>query len=85
MGGDATPPKENADLPGFTPERVHLLLQGFYGDFSHHNYGSHLDGGVADNAIYQPRFRRVASQSDSWYAMPSGALGRRFAAILVAE
>ena len=36
VGGDATPPEENADLPGFTPERAHLLLQGVYGDFPHH-------------------------------------------------
>ena len=25
--GDDTPQEENADLPGFTPERAHLLLQ----------------------------------------------------------
>ena len=30
VGGDATPPEENADLLGFTPERAHLLLQGVY-------------------------------------------------------
>ena len=85
VGGDVPPPEENADLPYFSPERAHLLLQGFYGDFVHHNYGSHLDGGVADNAIYKPRCLQVDSQLGSWYAMPSGALGRRFTAILVAE
>ena len=42
--GDATPPEENADLPGFTPESAQLLLQGVYGDFPHHNDGAHLDG-----------------------------------------
>ena len=45
VGGDATPPEENADLLGFTPERAHLLLQGVYGDFLHHKDGSHLDRG----------------------------------------
>ena len=45
MGGDATPPEENVDLLGFTPERAqHLLLQGAYGDFPYHNDGLHLDG-----------------------------------------
>ena len=39
MGGEATPPEENADLLGFTPERAHLLFQGVYGDFPHHNHG----------------------------------------------
>ena len=85
MGGDATPPEENADFPVFYPERAHLLLQGVYGDFLHHNDGLHLDGGIADNAAWQRRWRRLAAQSASWYATPSGAVGRRFMAVLAAE
>ena len=50
VGGDVPPPEENTDLPGFHPERAHLLLQGVYGDFLHHNNGLHLDGGISDNA-----------------------------------
>ena len=37
--GDVPPPEENAYLPGFCPENAHLLLQGVYGDFLHHNDG----------------------------------------------
>ena len=85
MGGDAPPPEENADLLGFNPERVHLLFQGVYGDFLHHNNRSHLDGGIADDAAWQRRWRRLAAQSASWYATPSGAVGRRFTEILAAE
>ena len=85
MGGEATPPEENSDLPGFTPERAHLLLQGVYGDFPHHNDGSHLDGGIADDTACQRRWRRLAAQSASWYATPSGVVGRRFTAILAAK
>ena len=85
MGGDVNPPEENTDLPGFTPERAHLLLQGVYGDFPHHNDGSHLDGGITDDAAWQRCWRRLAAQSASWYATPSGAVGRRFTAILAAE
>ena len=48
-----TPPEENADLPDFTPESAHLFLQGVYGDYPHHNDGSHMDGGVVDDAIWQ--------------------------------
>ena len=55
VGRDATPPEENTDLLGFHPERVHLLLQGIYGEFPHHNDGSHLDGGIADDAAWQRR------------------------------
>ena len=85
VGGDATPPEENADLPGFHPECVHLLLQGVYGDFLHHNDGSHLVRGIADNAAWQLRWRRLTAQSAIWYATPSGAVGRRFTDILAAE
>ena len=68
-----------------TPERVHLLLQGVYGEFLHHNNGSHLDEGVADDAIWQRRWRRIAVQLAIWHATPSGAVGRRFKAIMAAE
>ena len=84
-GGDATPTEENTDLLGFTPEHAHLLLQGVYGDFPHHNNGSHLDGGIANNTAWQRRWRRLAAKSASWYATPSGAVGRRFTTIMAAE
>ena len=84
-GGDMLPPEENADLPGFTPESVHLLLQGVYGDFQQYNDGLHLEGGIIDDATWQHCWRRLAAQSASWYATPSGAVGRRFTAILAAE
>ena len=79
------PPEKNADIPVFTPERVHLLLKGVYGDFLHHNNGLHLDGGIADDAAWQRHWHRLAVQSVSWYATPSGAVGRRFTVILAAE
>ena len=85
MGGDATSPEENADLPGFTPERAHLLLQGVYGDFLHHNDRLHLDRGKSDGAAWQRPWRRLTAQSASWYATLSGAVGRRFTVILEAE
>ena len=81
-GGLAPPPKENADLSEFTPERAHILFQEVYGAFPCHNKGSYLDGGVEENAIWQRRWRRLAAQSASWYATPTGAVGRRFTAIL---
>ena len=85
MGRDVPPLEKNADLPGFHPERAHLLLQEVYGYFLHHNDGSHLDGGIMDDAVWQRRWIRPADQSASWYAAPSGAVGRWFTAILAAE
>ena len=84
-GGGGTPPEKNAELPGFTPECAHLLLQRVYGDFPHHNDGSDLDRGIADNAAWQHQWRRLDAQSVSWYATSSGAVGRRFTAIIAAE
>ena len=79
------PPEENADLPDFTPERTHMLLREVYEDFPHHNNWSHLDRGVAYDAIWQRRWRQLAAQSNIWYDMTSVAVGRRFTAILEAE
>ena len=84
-GGRGTPPEKNAELPGFTPECAHLLLQRVYRDFPHHNDGSHLDIGISGDTAWQRCWRRLDAQSVSWYATPSGAVGRRFTAILAAE
>ena len=80
-----TPPEENADLPDFTPESAHLLLQIVYGDYMPHNNEFHLGGGIVDNSIRQRFWRRIAAQSARWYATPYGAVGRRFTAVLAAE
>ena len=85
MEEDATSSEENSDLPGFQPDRAHLLLQGVYGNFLHHNDGAHLDRGITDGAICQRCWCQLADQSASWYAPPSGAVGRRFMAILAAK
>ena len=70
-----TPPEENVDLPEFTPEHYHLLLQGVCGDFLHHNNRSHLDGGVLDGDFWNNCWIRLVAQSASWYATPYGAVG----------
>ena len=56
-----------------------------YGDFLHHNDGAHLDRGIKYDAVWQSRWRRLADQSASWDVTPSGAVGRRFTAILDTE
>ena len=85
MGGLRAPPREeNEDLPDFTPERAHMLFQGVYGYFLHHNNGSHLDRRFVENDLWQHRWRRISAQSEIWYTTPSGAGGRRFTAILAA-
>ena len=60
------------DLPDFSPEHLHLLLQGVYRDFLYHNNVSHLYGGVLDEAVWQHCWRRLAAQLVRWYATPFG-------------
>ena len=85
MWGDVPPTEENADQPDFAPESAHLLLQELYGDYLHHNNGSHLDGGVVDNAIWKRCWWWLAAQLASWYTTPSGTVGHQFTAILAEE
>ena len=62
-----------------------MLLRGVYADNPHHNNRSHLDRGVADDAIWQRCWRRLAMQSDSLYTTPYGAVGSHFTDIMSAE
>ena len=61
------------------------MLQEVYGDFPHQNDGSHLDGGVVDDALWQRRWLSLSAQLASWYTTPTGAVGHRFMAILALE
>ena len=85
VGGDVPPLEENAELLDFTPERVHLFFGEVYRYFPHHNDESHLDEGVADDAIWQRRWRRLAAKLASWYKTTLGAVGHHFRTILVVE
>ena len=84
-GGTCPPQMDNADHLDFNPECAHLLLKGVYGDFLHHNNGSHLDRGAADDALWQRHWNRLAVQLDTWYATPSRPVGHSFMEILAAE
>ena len=43
------------DLPGYMPTEVNMKLKEVYGNYLHQNDGSHLDGGILDDAIWQER------------------------------
>ena len=80
---------------GFRVIEPDLLLQNLtaadkkllavFGDTIHHNNGKHLDGGIADDAKWQKRWKMVVSTSlPLWYA-PKGKVGRRFVQLLTSE
>jgi hypothetical protein len=72
-------------MAGFVPAPVDHLLKAVYGDWPHHNYGRHLDGGVSGDAAWQRRRRRIADLSSTHYSVPKGRVGRRFINILASE
>jgi hypothetical protein len=47
------------DLPGATISDADRLLNKVYGDYVHQNPGTHLDGGIADDALWQERWSRL--------------------------
>ena len=77
--------EEGADLQGFTPARANLSMREVYGEFPHHNNGTHLAGGFLDHTTWQSCWGQLAAQSASWYSMPPGKMGRQFTAVLAAE
>ena len=76
---------EGADLPGYTVTAADRLLDAALGDHVHDNAGIHLDGGVATDALWQRRWRRMAQIATTRYQAPPGKVGRRFLTILVSE
>ena len=40
-------------MPGYVPTQEDLRLQEVYGDWVHGNPGTHLDGGVAEDGLWQ--------------------------------
>ena len=58
-----SPREEGDDLQGFVPDQAYQLLVEVYGDHLEHNDGTHLHGGVVDDALWQRCWKRLVSQS----------------------
>ena len=56
---------------------VDRLLDKVYGDHIHQNPGTHLDGGVADDFLWQSYWRQLVEYTPSFEDTPTGALGKR--------
>ena len=44
---------ENGDVPGYAPTPEDLRLREVYGDWVHGNPGTHLDGGIPEDGLWQ--------------------------------
>ncbi len=56
-----------------------------YGDSIHCNDGRHLDGGVADDSIWQRRYNWVVAHLHPMYNPPKGGLGQRVVLTMARE
>ena len=73
------------DDPGYTPTPEDLHLREAYGDWVHTNPGTHLEGGIREDSVWQAWWRELAFMPSRRYAAPSGRVGRRFVRTLGAE
>jgi hypothetical protein len=69
---------EEGNNPGYTMMDVDRKMKNVYGDRVHQNPGTHLNGDIADNAIWQERWQQLVSFPSHAYDVPSGAVGKRF-------
>ncbi len=69
--------KEEEDLTRQVLHPCNNQLIAVFGDSIHCNDGHHLDGGIADNGIWQGRYDRVLSHSDPMYNPPKEEVGQQ--------
>jgi hypothetical protein len=70
---------ENAvgDLPGAIISEADRMLDKVYGDHVHQNPGTHLNGGIEDDAMWQGYHRRLIVYPLQRYDAPNGPVGHR--------
>eukprot|EP00978_Attheya_sp_CCMP212_P030174 scaffold109998_cov63-Attheya_sp.AAC.3 len=73
------------DLPNQVPTDTDRKLMGVYGDYVHQNDGTHLDGGIAYDKIWQARWQKLVALPIKRYDAPGGHVGRQFIEVLADE
>ena len=73
-------PITQEEPPDQPPERatVEAKLREVYGDCIHPNDGTHLDGGIRDDAKWQERWKKIVGLPPQRYNAPNGKVGRLF-------
>ena len=72
-------------MPGYVPTQEDLRLREVYEDWVHGNPGTHLDGGVKEDGLWQGWWRDLAVMPPRRYEAPIGTGGRRFVNALAEE
>jgi hypothetical protein len=70
--------QEEGDTPGSPTSDADRMINEVSRDHLHQNPGTHLNGGIADNALWQERWQQLVSFPSQAYDVPSGAIGKWF-------
>jgi hypothetical protein len=76
---------EIGDLPDYIMSEADKMMDGAYGDHVHQNPGKHLNGGIADDPVWQDYWRRLVVFRSTNYDVPKGKVGKRFLTLLTGE
>ena len=86
LEADPGPPlvttEEGADLQGHTLTVCSRKLRLVSKDHVHCNNGTHLTGGIANDALWQTRWSRISNLTLRFYDALKGKAGRRFVTLL---
>ena len=74
-----------ADVQGHRLTPCDIKLWSVYGNHVHRNDGTHLTGGIYDDALWQTRWRRISNLTLRFYDAPKSKSGRRFVTLLTKE
>ena len=72
-------------IPTQPLSEVDLKIQEVYGDYVRQNDGSHLNGGIRDDALWQARWKKIVSLPPQRYDVPNGKVGKLFIQALQSE
>jgi hypothetical protein len=67
----------NSDLPNHQLTEADLQFEEVYGDHVHDNDGTHLDGGIADDALWQGYWWQLVEHLSHLFDIPNDTLGKR--------
>jgi hypothetical protein len=72
------PTPANADARRFVSSPADNALDLIYRDYLHANDGSHLDGGIIDDRVWQTYYKQLMVYQPSHYQLPKNTIGTRF-------
>ena len=65
-------------MGGYRLTTAYRMIQSVYGNHLHHNNGTHLDGGGADDVVWQCCWHHIGNLPMRCYHAPQGRVGSRF-------